>query len=136
LPNDLNQQVQSIATNCADYMNRLLNQLGLKYTAETFGDLFDRVGTNHISIDHNEFVRVGEPTAAGLAEDHPRRIFINTGVTAIARVTILHGKKPGVRPAICDLNFDSLHQSLLLASVSTWEEWIRLLSSDGCKYQL
>ena len=73
-------------------MNRLLNQLGSKYTAETFaaeasGNLFDRVGMNRITIDHNEFVRVGKPTAAGLAEDGPRRIFINTGVTAIARVT-------------------------------------------------
>jgi len=83
----LKQQVQKTATNCADYMNRLLNQLGSKYTAETFGDLFDRVGMDHIAIDHNEFVRMGEPTAAGLAEYDPRRIFINNTVTAIARVT-------------------------------------------------
>jgi hypothetical protein len=73
-------------------MNSLLNVLGSKYTAETFaaatpGNLFDRVGMDNIAIDHNEFVKVGEPNAAGLAEDHPRRIFINTGVTAIARVT-------------------------------------------------
>ena len=92
LPPDLKQQVQSTVTNCADYMNSLLNALGSKYTAETFaaetpGNLFDRVGMNRITIDHNEFVKVGEPTAAGLAEDNPRRIFINTGVTAIARVT-------------------------------------------------
>jgi len=49
-------------------MNRLLNQLGSKYTAETFGDLFDRVGTNHIKIEHKEFERLGEPDAVGLAE--------------------------------------------------------------------
>jgi hypothetical protein len=82
----LKQQVQKTAANCADYMNRLLNQLGSKYTAETFGDLVDRVGMDHIAIDHNEFVRLGEPTAAGLAEYNPRRIFINNTVTAIARV--------------------------------------------------
>lgn len=87
LPANLKDQVQGIVTNCADYMNNLLNQLGSKYTAETFGDLFDRVGMDHIAIDHNEFVRVGEPTAAGLSEYDPRRIFINSGVTAIARVT-------------------------------------------------
>jgi hypothetical protein len=87
LPSDLKQQVQNIATNCADYMDRLLNQLGSKFTAETFGDLFDRVGMNHIKIEHKEFERLGEPDAAGLAEYNPRRIFINTTVTAIARVT-------------------------------------------------
>lgn len=45
-------------------LNRLLNQLGSKYTAETFGDLFDRVGTDRIKIDHKEFERLGEPTAS------------------------------------------------------------------------
>jgi hypothetical protein len=49
--------------------------------------LFDRVGLNHIAIDHNEFVKAGVPNATGLAELDPRRIFINIGVKAIAKVT-------------------------------------------------
>jgi hypothetical protein len=92
LPTDLKHQVQNTVTNCADYMNSLLNVLGSKYTAETFaaetpGNLFDRVGMDRIKIDHKEFERLGEPTASGLAEYNPRRIFINSTVTAIARVT-------------------------------------------------
>jgi hypothetical protein len=87
LPTDLKQQVQNTVTNCADYMNRLLNQLGSKYTAETFGDLFDRVGMDRIKIDHEVFVEAGEPTAPGLAKYDPRRIYINTGVTGFAKVT-------------------------------------------------
>ena len=87
VPNDLKQQVEKTVNKCSNYMDSLLKQLGSKYTAGAFGDLFNRVGMNHIAIDHNEFVKVGRPTAAGLAELDPRRIFINTGVTAIARVT-------------------------------------------------
>ena len=87
IPSDLKDQVQTTANNCADYMNRLLNQLGSDYTAATFGDLFDRVGMSHIEINHDEFKNVGEPTAAGLAENNPRRIYINTRVTAFATVT-------------------------------------------------
>jgi hypothetical protein len=87
LPTNLKQQVQNTATNCADYMDSLLNQLGSKYTVGTFGDLFDRVGMNNIKIDHKAFEKVNKPKAAGLAEDHPRRIFINTGVTGFAMIT-------------------------------------------------
>src|SRR5438067_2257833 len=87
VPNDLKDKVQKVVNKCSNYMDSLLKQLGSKFTSQTFGDLFDRVGMNHIAIDHNEFVKVGRPTAAGLAELDPRRIFINTGVTAIARVT-------------------------------------------------
>jgi hypothetical protein len=97
LPTDLKDQVTKIAAGCPkNYMDRLLKQLGSKFTAATYGDLFDRVGMDHIKIDHQQFVDAGDATAAGLAKDNPRRIYINTGVTAIARVTtfeLLHHAK-------------------------------------------
>lgn len=100
LPTDLKDQVQKTVNNCSDYMNRLLNQLDSDYTVATFGDLFDRVGMSHIEINHDKFVKVGEPTAAGLAENNPRRIYINTRVTAFATVTTFellhHAAKRGM----------------------------------------
>ena len=87
-PQDLKQQVQKVVNKCSDYMDRLLKQLGSKFTSETFGDLFDRVGLNRIKIDPTRFGVNGVPkSAAGLALDSPRRIFINEKVTGFGKVT-------------------------------------------------
>lgn len=82
----MRDQVTKIAGKCADYFNKVFEQLGSKYTAETFGQLFDRVGMGRIKIDHNEFVKAGEPTASGIARDNPPRIYVNDRVTAVARI--------------------------------------------------
>jgi RHS repeat-associated protein len=88
VPSDLKQQVQKTVNKCSDYMDSLLKQLGSKYTSKTFGDLFDRVGLGRIKIDPTRFGRNGVPkSAAGLAMDSPRRIFINGGVTGFGKVT-------------------------------------------------
>ena len=101
LPKDLKAQVEKIANRCSDYMDRLLNQLGSKFTSKTYGDLFDRVGQDRIKIDPTKFGRNGVPKdAAGLAEDNPRRIFINDKVTGFGKVTVFellhHAKGSGM----------------------------------------